>query len=91
MSILAWNIQDIASKGSQCILKDLCCRYKLATLVLVETKTSGPHVDAVCLNMGLENWFKVEAIGLSSGIWVFWNSSVGTISLVSSHPQFLQS
>lgn len=31
----------------------------------------------------------MEAIGFSGGIWVFWNTSVGVISILSTHPQFM--
>lgn len=55
-------------KRSQHILKDLYCCYRPTILVLVETKTSGPHADVVYLNMGFKNWFRVEAIGMNGGI-----------------------
>ncbi|KAG8652230.1 hypothetical protein MANES_06G066201v8 [Manihot esculenta] len=89
MTILAWNVQGIMGKRSQFILHDFCTHFKPSILVLVEIQVSGFRVDMIFLKMSFDYWFRVEAIGFNDGIWVFWNNSIGLVSLLSTHPQFM--
>lgn len=77
-------------KRSQCIIHDFCALFKRFILVLVETQVNGFRADMICLKMGFDNWFRVEAVGFSGGIWVFWNNSVGLVSFLSTHSQFIR-
>lgn len=76
-------------KRSQCILHDFCALFKRFILVLVETQVNGFRADMICLKMGFDHWFRVEAVGFSGGIWVFWYNSMGLVCLLSTHPQFI--
>lgn len=39
--------------------------------------------------MGFENWARIEAIGFSGGIWLFWNASMFIVSVLCTNSQFL--
>ncbi|XP_057999359.1 uncharacterized protein LOC110643786 [Hevea brasiliensis] len=89
MTIVTWNIQGAAGRHSLRALKDLCRHHKSMILVLIETKISGPRADVISLSLGFGNWVRVEATGLSGGIWIFWNTDVVSVSVIYSHSQFI--
>lgn len=45
-------------------------------LALIEPKVSGANADEICMKIGFENWIRVEAVGFSGGIWIFWKKEV---------------
>ncbi|KAG8654568.1 hypothetical protein MANES_05G149001v8 [Manihot esculenta] len=89
MSLLIWNIQSDAAKRSLRVLKDYCHQYKPLILALVEPKVSGPQAKSISLGLDFNEWVQVEAIGLSGGIWVFWQSKLGTLTIAHTNLQFV--
>ena len=63
-------------------------RLKPEILGLVETRCRGDHADKICNSLGYEFWVRVEALGLSGGIWILWKESVDT-HVPKTHPQFI--
>ncbi|XP_031124389.1 uncharacterized protein LOC116027103 [Ipomoea triloba] len=57
-------------------------------LGLVEPKVSGSQANVICTKLGFSDWIRVEAVGFSGGIWVFWNNSLH-ISVIRTYPQFV--
>ncbi|XP_075499925.1 uncharacterized protein LOC142538495 [Primulina tabacum] len=88
MTLLVWNCQGAASKELNCILKDLIKRNSPSILGLLEPRVSGSHADDICKKMGYSNWLRVEAVGFSGGIWIFWKEDIH-LEIVYSHPQFV--
>ena len=88
MKLMVWNCQGAASREFVRVLKDLLKHHKLDILGLLEPKVSGSHADEVCQKLGFKEWIRVEAVGFSGGIWIFWNSSL-VIDVVHTHPQFI--
>lgn len=76
-------------KRSQRILHGFCAHFHPSILVLVEIQANGFRADRICLKMGFDHWFRVEVVGFSGDIRVFWNNSVGLVSLLSTYPQFM--
>ncbi|KDP39768.1 hypothetical protein JCGZ_04927 [Jatropha curcas] len=89
MSILIWNIQGIAATRSAHNLKNLCSTKKTGVLILVEPQVSGEKADGVSMTLGFECLVRVEAVGRSGGIELFWNSTFGSISVLKTHSQFI--
>nr|GMD68491.1 ribonuclease H [Ipomoea batatas] len=54
----------------------------------MEPKVSGAHANTICMKLGFLDWVRVEAVGFSGGIWVFWNKS-SNVKVVATHPQFI--
>ncbi|XP_021621482.1 uncharacterized protein LOC110621511 [Manihot esculenta] len=54
----------------------------------MEPRVSGTHADAICGRLGFDNWIRVESLGFSGGIWIFWTENNFSIQLIESHPQF---
>ncbi|XP_019198912.1 PREDICTED: uncharacterized protein LOC109192673 [Ipomoea nil] len=69
-------------------LKYLLRTYKPGVLGLFEPKISGTHANSVCMQLGFSDWIRVEAVGFSGGIWVFWKDPV-QLTVISTHPQFI--
>ncbi|XVF69958.1 hypothetical protein PTKIN_Ptkin11bG0122600 [Pterospermum kingtungense] len=85
MNVLVWNYQSAISKEFLRVLKDLLRQYKPILLALLEPRFSDYQADEICNNLGFKEWIRMEAIGFSGGIWVFWNSSL-VIEVVQTNP-----
>ncbi|XP_019163578.1 PREDICTED: uncharacterized protein LOC109159922 [Ipomoea nil] len=62
--------------------------HKPCVISLFEPKVSGSHANDICSKIGFSDWIRVEAVGFSGGIWVFWKDPV-RISVLRTHPQFI--
>ena len=63
-------------------------RHHPEILGLGETGCSGEHANKICDQLGFEFWIRVEALGFSEGIWLFWKESV-QIEILKTHPLFI--
>lgn len=88
MNLLIYNFQGTASKEFNRVLKDMIKRVNPTILGLLEPRISGDHADRVCNKLGYSNWLRVEAVGFSGGIWMFWTDKI-TLEVIYSHPQFI--
>lgn len=57
-------------------------------LVLIEPRVSGSQVDEICMKVVFENWIRVETVGFSDGIWIFWKEKV-FVDIICTNPQFI--
>ncbi|KAJ9130670.1 hypothetical protein P3X46_034239, partial [Hevea brasiliensis] len=80
-SIVVWNIHGIGSRCSLRLLKDYKCKFKPLILVLVEPKISGNIADDISYDLGFDCWVRMESVGFSGGIWLFWMNLVGNLLL----------
>ncbi|KAG8654139.1 hypothetical protein MANES_05G103750v8 [Manihot esculenta] len=55
----------------------------------MEPRVSGTHANAICGRLGFDNWIRVESLGFSGGVWIFWTENNFSIQLIESHPQFV--
>ena len=69
-------------------LKDVVNTHKLILIDLLETKCSGEHADKIWNSLGFDYWCRVEAIGLSGGIWLLWKECID-LTILKTHPQFI--
>ncbi|KAE8690184.1 hypothetical protein F3Y22_tig00110912pilonHSYRG00189 [Hibiscus syriacus] len=46
------------------------------------------NADKVIGKLGFDHSFKIEAIGISAGIWILWNSSL-SVDIIVAHPQYI--
>ncbi|KAG8650378.1 hypothetical protein MANES_07G034350v8 [Manihot esculenta] len=88
MFVLVWNSQGIASKQSQRFLHNLCSQYK-PLLLVVKKKVNGHHANLILANMHYSDWVCIESASMSGGIWLFWNCSNTSVSVLKMHSQFL--
>ena len=88
MKVLIWNCNGAASKCFLRTLKDILYRHEPTILGLVETKCSGEHANNICKRVGYDYWIRVEALGYSVGILLFWEECVD-LYILQTHPQFI--
>ncbi|XP_031119046.1 uncharacterized protein LOC116022462 [Ipomoea triloba] len=88
MICIIWNCQGAASKTFRRTLKHFCRLYSPDLVCLLEPKVSGDQANRICISFGFEEWIRVEAVGFSGGIWVFWNRPL-EIQIMKTHPQFI--
>ncbi|XP_031095145.1 uncharacterized protein LOC115999435 [Ipomoea triloba] len=81
-------VQEAASKPFRATLKQYCRDYSPDLVCLLESKVSGDHANRISTSFGFEEWIRVEAVGFSGGIWVFWNHPL-RIQVLNTHPQFV--
>ncbi|KAJ8448033.1 hypothetical protein Cgig2_028909 [Carnegiea gigantea] len=86
--ILVWNAQGVASRGFLHTLKELLRQYAPKILVLLETKISGTMADDLCRKINLDGQYRIDPMGFTGGIWVFWQSHDVSLQPQESHPQF---
>ncbi|XP_031124242.1 uncharacterized protein LOC116026955 [Ipomoea triloba] len=88
MICLSWNCQGAASTAFRRTLKQLCRDHSPDIVCLFEPKVLGAHANSICISFGFENWVRVEVVGFSGGIWIFWKPSV-SLEILRTHPQFI--
>lgn len=88
MICLVWNCQGAASISFRRTLKNFSRMYNASIVCLLEPKVSGSQANTICSSLGFEDWVRVEAVGFSGGIWIFWNPTVN-VSVLKTHPQFV--
>lgn len=88
MIFITWNCQGAGGKAFLRVLKNMIRTHKLDVLGLVEPKVSGAQANVICSKLGFSDCIRVEAIGFSGGIWVFWNTSL-QVTVLHTHPQFV--
>ncbi|XP_054797540.1 uncharacterized protein LOC129302659 [Prosopis cineraria] len=69
-------------------MKSSISNYKLEIFVIVEPHISGIKVDEVIKSISFQYSHRVEAIGFSSGIWVFWSNKVN-VKVIVNYIQFV--
>ena len=72
-SIIVWNSNGAASREFLRTEKEIIRTNKPTIFGLFEIKVSGVKADSICRKLGFDEWIRVEALGYSGGIWVFWN------------------
>ena len=78
------------SKEFNRALQFLLSIHNPSILGLVETKVSGPNANDICKRIGFDHWVRVEALGFSGGIWLFWRKEI-SVTIIKTHPQFIHS
>ncbi|XP_061376067.1 uncharacterized protein LOC133318127 [Gastrolobium bilobum] len=83
--------EGAGKKGFSALIKDMVFQNKIQVLVLLETRISGSKADRVVRSLGFDNFFIREAVGFSGGIWILWNKSMTSISILEEDHQFVHS
>ena len=86
---MVWNYQGTVSREFRRTLSELIKFHNPEIVGLLETKNSREPANNFCMQLGFENWVRVEAVGYSGGIWIFWNGSKCHVEVVKTHSQFI--
>ena len=72
MNFIIWNCNGASSNRFIRTLWDVINMHKPILLGLLETKCSRGQADKICNSLGFDYWCRVEALGLSGGIWLLY-------------------
>lgn len=87
--IICWNCHEASSGNFMQEMKELLRSFKLAIVVLLESKVSGVVADGICKRIRMSRWGHSEATSFSSGIWVLWNEAMTEIEIKHAHKYFV--
>lgn len=76
LSILFWNYQGVSSPSFRRAFKSLISTYKVDLVAVLEPKVIGLQADKFIKLNGFDRSQRVEAVGLSGGIWLLWNERI---------------
>ncbi|XP_019164336.1 PREDICTED: uncharacterized protein LOC109160503 [Ipomoea nil] len=88
MKIITWNCQGAASKRFLRAAMTIIRQHKPNCFCVLEPKSSGTGADETCIKLGFDQWLRVEAVGMSGGIWILWNDSL-SLHNIRTNPQFV--
>ncbi|XP_074318437.1 uncharacterized protein LOC141655247 [Silene latifolia] len=86
---MVWNVQGTGSKNKIKAIKEIVRIYKPSVLALVETHMGGDHAVKLGKIIGYDGHSRVNSIGFSGGIWLYWRRDVVTVNPVREHAQFI--
>lgn len=73
--IVTWNVRGAAKRHFIRSITDLKRLHLISVMVLLEPRISGTTALKVADNLGFSNYFIVDAVGFSGGLWLLWNSA----------------
>ncbi|XP_074306361.1 uncharacterized protein LOC141641605 [Silene latifolia] len=89
ITCMVWNVQGTRNKNKIAALKEVVKTYRPTILALVETHMSGDHAENIRKIIGYEGHSRIDAVGFSGGIWVYWKTDIVNVVPVYEHSQFI--
>ncbi|KAK9724491.1 hypothetical protein RND81_05G076600, partial [Saponaria officinalis] len=86
---MVWNVQGTGSKNKISAIKEVVKTYKPSVLALVETHMGGDHAIKLGNILGYDGHSRVNAMGFSGGIWIYWKKDVVSVTPITEHAQFI--
>ncbi|XVF05051.1 hypothetical protein REPUB_Repub05bG0137700 [Reevesia pubescens] len=89
MTILLWNCKSIGRVKFRRYAKELIFVNKVKMLIIVEPRISRDTADNVIRELRFDGHTKVDAVGFSGGIWIFWRNNIGSVQVYAKESQIL--
>ena len=89
ISCMIWNVQGAGSKAFLAALKELIKRHNPKVLALVETHMGGEQAEKIATLLHFTGHTRVDAVGFSGGIWIYWKKELVTVDPIIKHEQFI--
>ena len=89
MNFIFWNCRGAKNNGFCEVTHDLRRLFRCNILAVAEPRVSGVRADKIIKKLNFENSFRVEAHGMSGGIWLLWNQSKINIKIIDSLRHFI--
>ncbi|KAK9691696.1 hypothetical protein RND81_09G212700 [Saponaria officinalis] len=83
------NVQGTGNKKKITAIKDVVRTYKPTVLALIETHMGGEHAIKLGHILGYGGHSRINTIGFSGGIWIYWKIDIVTVNPVNEHQQFI--
>lgn len=83
LKIFTWNCRGFSNRKTLDRIQGIMRYLKPNLICLVQTKTDSTHIHHFCDSLfKLWQWATISSIGLSRGIIVMWNRSIGLVTPV---------
>ncbi|KAK9676512.1 hypothetical protein RND81_11G082100, partial [Saponaria officinalis] len=89
ITLLVWNVQGTGNKHKINAIKEVVRMFKPTVLVLVETHMGGEHAVKLGSIIGYKGHSRVNAVGFSDGIWIYWYPDIISINPITEHQQYI--
>ncbi|XP_021837638.2 uncharacterized protein [Spinacia oleracea] len=86
---MVWNMHGAGSTTFVNTLKELVRTHRPNVLVLVETHMGGAQATKIAYVLGYMGHTRVDAMGISGGIWVFWKPELVKVKPIIKHNQHI--
>ncbi|XP_021764430.1 uncharacterized protein LOC110729037 [Chenopodium quinoa] len=86
---MIWNVQGAGNSNFVSALKEAVRLNKPNVLTLVETHMGGEQASRIANILGYNGHERVDAMGFSGGIWVYWKPEIVTINPILKHRQHI--
>ena len=89
MKLFFWNCRGAGSSEFRAVINDLKKTHNFQIMAIVEPRVSGARADRIIDQMKFDSSFRVEAQGMSGGLWVLWNGSNVHVKILNSSRHFI--
>lgn len=89
ISCMVWNVQGAGNRNFIVTLKELVRINKPNVLVLVETHMGGAQAQKIASTLSYSGHTRVDTMGFSGGLWVYWKQEVVTVEPIIKHNQHI--
>ncbi|XP_074318455.1 uncharacterized protein LOC141655267 [Silene latifolia] len=89
ITFMVWNVQGTGSKNKISAIKEIVKTYKPTVLALVETHMGGDQAIKLGNILGYDGRTRVNAIGFSGGIWIYWKNDIVSVTPLTEHMQYI--
>ncbi|XP_074274041.1 uncharacterized protein LOC141597474 [Silene latifolia] len=89
IKFMVWNVQGTGNKKKINAIKEVVKTYKPSVLALVETHMGPDHAMKLGQILGYDGQSRVNAVGYSGEIWLYWRTNLITVTPVKEHEQYI--
>ncbi|XP_074293357.1 uncharacterized protein LOC141620362 [Silene latifolia] len=86
---MIWNVQGTGNKRKISAIKEVVRTYKPMVLGLVETHMGEDHAIKMGMILGYDGQSRVNVIGFSGGIWLYWKKNIVIVTPITEHQQYI--
>lgn len=89
ISCMVWNVQGAGNRNFVSALKEVVREHKPNVIALVETHMAGTQAQKIATILGYMGHTRVDAMGFSGGIWIYWKPELVTVEPILKHNQHI--
>lgn len=89
MNCLFWNCRGANKPNFRRSIRYILKKFNTDILALFETHAGGDKAMRICQSLGFDNFFRIDAVGQSGGIWLLWRDQACAITVLGSSDQYI--
>ena len=89
ITCMVWNVQGAGSKEFVSVLKEIVRANNPNVIALIETHMGGEQALLIASKLNYSGHTRVDAMGFSGGIWIFWKPDLVIVEPIIKHTQHI--